>query len=63
VHLDAYNQHRISETDLFFLTSKTGEEKALWLGWIIPDESISFTWFSTSSFMAGENLYGLIFTG
>ena len=38
----------------FFLTNITTLHQALWLGWIVPDSSISCRWFQTSSTNGGE---------
>ena len=37
----------------FFLTNTTALHQALWLGWIVPDSSISHRWFQTSSTNGG----------
>ena len=37
----------------FFLTNTTALHQAPWLGWIVPDSSISHRWFWTSSTSSG----------
>jgi hypothetical protein len=49
------NRHVLS----FFLTNRTGEEKELELGWIIPAYINSLACSSISSSRAGAYLYGI----
>lgn len=61
-HSSLYNSQNLQVLS-FFCTSSTGEEKGLWLTWIMEESSIFLTSFSITSFLPWECLYGQGLTG